>query len=99
MSHDEIIAGLGAGFSVQQKVPFYESITQVVNGEGLRIRVWRSCDEMPEVADAEVLTAIGKLTDGMTMEEVVDDIKRLGRITAIEMTNSSGCGAVVYLEW
>lgn len=81
-----------------KKPLFYESMTQATGGAG-RIRVWRHYDTLPDEVDMEILLLISKIPVGASMKDVVDLISTIKRVTAIELVDPRGNGAVVYLEW
>lgn len=79
--------------------PFFESITQATAANGARLRVWRREDILPEYNDVELQNVIGDLEANSTMRHIVKTIAALPRITAIEIVDPMGNGAVIYLEW
>ena len=83
-----------------RKPLFYESMTEVkCPHTGARIRVWRSEPILPEYQDEEVLLLFKFLPDGANMEDIINLVSTLERVTAVELTDKNGLGAVIYFEW
>lgn len=83
-----------------RKPLFYESMTTIsCPHTGARIRVWRSEATLPEYADEEILLLFKFLPEGAMMEDVINMISTLERVTAVELTDKNGLGCVAYFEW
>lgn len=79
---------------------FYESITKIHDpASGATVRVWRAEEELPEWADTEILGIFKCIPQGVDMKEMMQILGSLERVTAVEMTDKNGLGAVVYYEW
>lgn len=83
-----------------RKPLFYESMTEIHDpASGAKIRVWRREEELPEYADVEILAIFKCIPGGATMKEMAEILSSIERVTAFELTDKHGCGAVTYLEW
>lgn len=81
---------------------FYESMTKAhYEHSGVTLRIWRRESELPVYNDffTELQTIISKIPGDASMEEIVKIISAVPRVTALELTDKDGNGAVIYLEW
>ncbi len=79
---------------------FFESMTQAVDPQGgAKIRVWRHSDTIPEYNDIELQLLISKIPGMASMKQVFDILSTVPGVTAIELTDPIGNGAVAYYEW
>lgn len=105
MSENNGIVSIDSGINLvtgrpARKALFFESMTEVRDkASGAKIRVWRSEEELPEYADEEILGLFKLIPEGANMKEMCDLISSLDRVTAVELTDANGLGAVAYFEW
>lgn len=82
-----------------RKGTMFESITKITDKEtGAMIRVWREQKELPEYVDANVLAVFKCLPGGFTMPEITDVLSSLEGVTAVELTDRDGLGAIVHFD-
>lgn len=107
---EAVIPGLnelnGEAVAEKTKLPagrtplFYESMTKAVEPHSkATIRVWRKSAELPEYNDMELQIAIAKIPITASMKQVFGAISALEGVTAIELTDADGIGAIAYYEW
>lgn len=82
-----------------KKPLFYESMTAAKAGNGARIRIWRTCAELPEYNEIDIQILLSKVPAGAAMSQVIDILSTIENISACELTDPDGNGAVAYFEW
>lgn len=79
---------------------FMESMTQAEDPvTGARIRVWRAETETPEYNDTELQLLINKIPGRSSMQDVINILSTVERVTAVELVDAQGNGVVSYFEW
>jgi len=91
------LAKLIEGYEVRP-VQSFKSITQVIANNGARIRVWRNSTELPEYNELEIQVLLSKVPSGAGMQDIFDIISTIEGVTACELTDPEGCGAVAFWE-
>lgn len=78
---------------------FIESMTQRVELDGSKYRVWRGESEI-DLVYPETITDIGNvLLECTDVRRRLEGLLALDRVTTVEYTNLHGCGVVLYKEW
>lgn len=93
----KIEALLSAG--TVKKPLFYESMTQAQATNGAKIRIWRTCSELPEYNELDIQILLSKIPAGAAMSQMIDILSTIENISACELTDPDGNGAVAYFEW
>lgn len=77
-------------------LPMFESLT-VANEPttGHTIRVWRKELELPQFTDPELLTVLHTMEGENSMQDVIQTLGKLDRISKIELLGPDGDGVVV----
>lgn len=85
----------------------YESMTRVVLGEKFTVRVWREESELSSGNNADIRARLLPPSSEWYRHQTFHDVMRhvsvildsLPRITAYEIVDADGDGALVYPDW